>query len=125
MLLEILVSIFVLFAISRSILRLRAGSESLKEFFLWIVVWIGALLIAWFPTITAIPAVILNVERGIDVIIYVSIVALFYSVYRIYSKIEMIEQEITALTRYLAIDKIKRKKLITRKKIQKTKERKR
>ncbi len=109
MLLEILVSIFVIFAISRSILRLRTGSESLKEFFLWLVVWAGALVIAWFPKITAIPALILNVERGIDVIIYVSLVALFYSVYRIYSKIETIEQEITALTRYLAIDKLKSK----------------
>ena len=106
LLLEILVTIFVFFAISRSILRVRAGSESLKEFFLWLVVWTGALVIVWFPGITAIPAYLLNVKRGIDVVIYVSIIALFYSIYRIYSKIENIEHEITLLTRSVAIDKM-------------------
>jgi hypothetical protein len=103
MLLEILVTLFALFAISRSYLRFRHSSESLGEFLLWSVVWISIVVVVLFPEITAIPARIFGIGRGIDLLIYVSLIFLFYSVYRIYAKIEKVEQDITKLTRAITL----------------------
>ena len=44
-----------------------------------------------------------GVGRGVDVIIYLSIIALFYMVYRSYVKMENMEREITKLVREIAI----------------------
>jgi small membrane protein len=106
--LQILVSIFVIFAVSRSFLSFRARNSTLFEFTAWILVWGTVLVVVWVPSITGIPARLLGIGRGIDFIVYVSIVLLLYSVYRIYSKIEKIEQDITTLTRDIAIGKKKK-----------------
>ncbi|MFW6014548.1 MAG: DUF2304 domain-containing protein [Candidatus Nanoarchaeia archaeon] len=102
MLLQILVIIFALFAISRSYIRLRDGGESVYEFIFWMIVWAGIVVIVLFPSLTSIPAKVFNIQRGIDVFIYLGMIILFYSVYRIYAKIEKLEQELTKLTRKMA-----------------------
>lgn len=102
MILEIIVIIFALFAISRSFVRLRNGGESILEFILWVVVWTGVVVIVTFPSLTGIPARILNIGRGVDVFIYLGMIVLFYLVYRIYAKIENMERDITKLCRIMA-----------------------
>jgi len=105
MLLQILVIIFAAFAISRSFLRFRKSSESLLEFVLWILVWSSVIVVVLYPEITAIPASLFGIERGVDFLIYISIMFLFYSMYRVYAKIEKIEQDITKLTRAMTLKK--------------------
>jgi hypothetical protein len=105
LLLQLIVTAFVMFAISRSVLRFKDRNATLTELFLWIVVWGLVAAVAWVPALTEIPAKILGIGRGIDAMVYIAIVVLFYSVYRIYSKLERIEQEITLLTRHLALGK--------------------
>jgi len=105
MILEILIILFAIFAISRSYLRFRNSAESMWEFILWILIWFSIVIVVLFPEITSIPAGLLGIGRGIDFAIYVSIIFLVYSVYRIYSKIEKIEQDITKLTRDMAVKK--------------------
>ncbi|MGM5482225.1 MAG: DUF2304 domain-containing protein [Nanobdellota archaeon] len=107
MILQILVIIFAIFAISRSYLRLKNSGESILEFIFWIVVWVSVVIVVIFPAITTIPAKIFNIKRGIDVFVYIGIVVLFYSIYRIYAKIENIERDITKLTRDIAKNKKK------------------
>jgi len=103
MLLEIIVVVFAAFAISRSFLRYRAGSESLLEFLLWIFIWASVIVVVIFPEITAKPAQFFGIGRGIDLLIYGALIFLTYSVYRIYAKIEKVEQDITKLTREIAL----------------------
>jgi len=105
MILQVLIILFALFAISRSYLRFRNSTESMWEFILWIFIWISIVAVVLFPEITKLPAQMLGIGRGIDFAIYVSIVFLIYSVYRIYSKIEKVEQDITKLTRDSALKK--------------------
>ena len=88
MLLQIIITLFAIFAISRSYLRFKKNNESFGEFILWICIWISIVIVVLFPKITAIPALLLGVDRGIDVMVYLSIVFLFYSIYRVYSNIE-------------------------------------
>ena len=103
MIFEILVVMFAVFAVSRSYLRFRHSSESLAEFLLWIVIWTSIVVVVIFPGITAIPAQFFGIDRGIDLLIYVSLVFLLYSTYRIYAKIERVEQDITKLTREITL----------------------
>jgi len=107
MILQIIITAFAVFAVSRSYLRFKQNSESLWEFILWIVVWASVVVVVFVPQITDIPARILGFGRGIDVVVSLSIVFLFYSIYRVYSKIEKVDQDITKLTREIAL---KRKK---------------
>ena len=52
----------------------------------------------------------LGIERGIDVAVYGSIIILFYLMFRIFVKLEMLEQEITKTVRNDAISKGGKKK---------------
>jgi small membrane protein len=100
--LQVLIALFALFAISRSYLRFKNGNATLSEFVGWCVLWVVMAVIVFIPAITKWPARLFGIQRGIDVIVYLGIVILFYSTYRIYSKIEKVEQDITKLTRELA-----------------------
>jgi small membrane protein len=100
--LQILIALFALFAISRSYLRFKHGNATLSEFAGWSMLWAAMALIVFIPAITKWPANLFGIQRGIDVIVYMGIVVLFYLTYRIYSKIEKVEQDITKLTRELA-----------------------
>jgi hypothetical protein len=103
--LQIVIALFALFAISRSYLRFKNGNATLQEFIAWTVVWLAMAVIVFIPGLTKWPALVFGIQRGIDVVVYLSIVFLFYSTYRIYSKIEKVEQDITKLTREMAIKK--------------------
>ncbi|MFO8015514.1 MAG: DUF2304 family protein [Candidatus Woesearchaeota archaeon] len=99
MLFQIIVVLFVLFAWSRVLLRFRERKISQWEFAFWSLLWIAVLVVLFIPAITEPIAGILSIGRGVDVVVYLSIVLLFYLVFRIYVKIEGIEKEITSIVR--------------------------
>jgi small membrane protein len=107
--LEIIVVIFAIFAITRSWIRLKKGNETIIEFLFWVVVWLTIVGIVFIPQITSFPAKILNISRGIDVFVYFGIVALFYLIFRVFTKIENLERDITKLTRIIALKDAKEK----------------
>lgn len=105
MILQIIVVLFVVFAWSRVLLRLRDRKISNWEFAFWSLLWAAVLVVLFMPGITEPIARLLNIGRGIDVIVYLSIVLLFYLMFRIYVKIEGVEQEITKVVRETALKK--------------------
>lgn len=106
--LQIIVVLFALFALSRAILRFKDGKITKKELVLWTIVWLAAIVIILMPFTTTFVANILGVARGADVIVYLSIILLFYLVFRIYVKLESLEQDITKVVREVAIKKKKK-----------------
>lgn len=105
MIFQIIVVVFVLFAWSRVLLRLRDRKISMWEFGFWSILWIAVLVVLFMPALTQPIARLLNIGRGIDVVVYLSIVLLFYLVFRIYVKIEGVEQEITKVVREVSLKK--------------------
>lgn len=103
MVLQILFSIFVLFVLSRIVLRWREGIISLGEFFFWLFVWIVIGLVVLLPQSSAFLARLLGVGRGADAIVYISIILIFYAIFRIVVKLEFIEHEITLIVRENAL----------------------
>ncbi len=102
---QIVLLIFILFALSRVMLRLRENVLSPQTAFFWMLIWIAALIGILMPVTTSKIAEFFGVGRGVDVIIYISLALLFYLVFRIYVMIEDLRHEITEIVRYIALQK--------------------
>lgn len=103
MILQVFVIIFLLFAISRVILRFRGGQIKLTEFGFWGALFTTAIVVILYPEQTTRLANNLGIGRGVDLVVYASIITLFYLVFRIYVMIEDIRQEITQVIRRIAL----------------------
>ena len=100
--LQILVGIASLFALSRAYLRYRDGKLSGKELLFWTGIWVAVLVVAFHPEITTKLSRYFGIGRGIDLVIYSSIILIFYLLFRIYVKLETLEQDFTKTVRELA-----------------------
>lgn len=95
--------VFLLFAFSRVWLRAREGSIGWGMFLFWTSIWLLALLAVIRPEFTTTVANELGVGRGVDAVVYTSIVILFYLNFRSNVLIENLRHEITKLTREIAL----------------------
>ena len=106
---QVLLTAFIIFAISRAFLRFREKAITAPLFIFWSLIWTVALLFVLSPPITSKLASFIGVGRGVDFIVYVSLVLLFYLVFRIYVMIEDLRHEITYLVRHIALQKSSKK----------------
>ena len=67
-------------------------------------VWVAAGSAVFLPATTSTVADLFGVGRGVDLVVYVSIIALFYLVFRIYDKVERVENDVTRLVREDAVN---------------------
>lgn len=102
-LIQIILIVFSLFAFSRAFLQMRNRKFSVREFFFWGIIWIGVFGISIAPAISGQIAHFFGINRGVDFLIYLSVVALFYFNFKLYVELDSLKQEITKLTRYIAI----------------------
>ena len=94
---------FALFALSRVILQLKKRSMTLNEGLFWIFIWSSVVVFLIFPEFFGYVADILGVGRGVDALMYISIVVLFYLIYRLSAKVDTLERQITYIVREIAI----------------------
>jgi len=100
---QIVLLIFIIFAISRVYLRAKEKVFSTKTAIFWYFVWLAGLIGVLLPKTTTKLAGFFGVGRGVDVIVYVALALLFYLVFRVYVMIEDIRHEITYLIRDIAL----------------------
>lgn len=106
---QIFLILFLLFALSRVFLRFRGGSVSITGFIFWVTVFILAITAVVFPNLTSKIAKATGIGRGVDTVVYASIVLLFYLVFRIHIFLEDLKNDITAIVKKLALKEIKGK----------------
>jgi hypothetical protein len=70
----------------------------------WLAVWLGGAAVVIFPDFSTRLAGRFGVGRGADLVMYVSIPALFYAVFRLLVRTERLNRDITQLTRALALE---------------------
>lgn len=107
---QIILLFFLIFAVSRVFLRLKDGSLTLGAFLFWVGIWVTAGLAVIDPGFTSYIAIKIGIQRGTDVIIYLSLALLFYLTFRTNIFIENLKEEITKLTREIALLKGRKKK---------------
>jgi len=100
---EIILTIFVLFAWSRVVLRFRDRQINQKELAFWSCLWLIILIMVYVPGKTTYLAHLIGMGRGFDAMVFIAIIALFYTIYRLYIKANETEQEITEIIRQMAL----------------------
>lgn len=103
---QIALFIFLLFALSRVILRFKSKEVSWRGLIFWSLLFSSAMVVSIFPDISSKIAGVLGIGRGADAIIYASIVLLFYLVFRLYVYIQDVHYEISDLVKKLALKDI-------------------
>ncbi len=73
-------------------------------FLFWSLVWIVADIIAFFPNTTSRLANILNIEYGINAVVSLGLITLFYLVFRLYLKTEDQTRQFTEFVRKQALE---------------------
>lgn len=104
---QVVLSAFLVFALSRVVLRYKDGQIRLSEFFFWSMLFTIATLAVIFPSESSHFAAILGIGRGADLIVYASVAVLFYLVFRLYVLLENIRHEITEIVRLIALKETK------------------
>lgn len=108
--LQLIAAIFALFALSRVYLRFKEKKLSSISFIFWVIIWLCGVAAILFPSITTEVAGFVGIGRGVDAILYASIIVLFYLIFRLYVKIEDTQRLITEVARKIALDSLSRDK---------------
>lgn len=91
-------------AISKSYVDFRARRESLQMFLLWSLIWTGVVVVALFPTIVdIILAYSASGRVGLGTFLGMGLVFVLFVVYRIYVKLERLEQKLVKTIQELAL----------------------
>ena len=95
--------VLALVAISKSYVDFRSRRESPQMFLLWTLIWIGIVFVGMFPDLVAALVSAGGGSAGIGTFLGMVIVFLFFLVYRMYVRIEVLEQKLTVVVRELAL----------------------
>lgn len=104
MIIKVILVLFVLFALLKVALRYRDKIISLQELILWTVFWFSVAFLVLFPDTTSYAANLVGVGRGVDLVIYISILILFYLMFRALSKLDKVEKDVTRIVRRVALE---------------------
>lgn len=102
---QIFFGAIVLLIVFWNIYSFKNGQIKLRRFIVFILFWLSVLLAIIFPEETNKIAKFFNITRGADFFIYISIIVIFYTLFRVYEKLEQIEKNITKIVREIALIK--------------------
>ena len=108
MLIQILSSIFVLFALWRVIAKFRRSELRPGEFIIWLVFWLCLGVAFFVPQQLTKLANLLGIGRGADLVLYLAVVVVFYLMFRIFAILEKMERGITKVVRASSLSQAQR-----------------
>jgi small membrane protein len=97
--------IFTVFAFSRVFINIKSRNLSKLEAIFWLLFWALAILATLFPEFIVWISAISGVERGVDLVVYSTMILLAYLIFRLYAKLRHTEKNITKIIRTIAIKK--------------------
>lgn len=104
---KLLSIILGLMVISKTYHEFKKGKESVTMFLFWTIAWIGIILISLFPNIVS---EIIDLSQGQKIgtgtLLGMSIIFLFFVIYRVYVKADRVEKDLAEIVRQVAIKKI-------------------
>ncbi len=100
---QLIVIVFCLFAAMRVWQKAKSRALNRRWGAFWLAFWLAVGLVVALPWTTSLLAARLGVTRGVDLVMYVAVIALFYLVFRLTVKIEKLESNITKLVREIAL----------------------
>ncbi|MBI5222071.1 MAG: DUF2304 domain-containing protein [Candidatus Magasanikbacteria bacterium] len=101
---QLLFILFPLFAIISVIKRKREGLLGPRGTIFWVLFWLAAAVFVWWPDSTTIVANKFGIGRGADLVFYVSLVVIFYILFKLNVKLESVGRDVTKVVRNKALD---------------------
>lgn len=103
MLLRFFILIFVVAALSKVWLIFRRGQLRRGPLFSWTIIWLTVAVAALVPDLSSRLARWVGIGRGADLLVYSSVLVLFYLVFRLIIKQSYLEQEIADIVQHIAL----------------------
>lgn len=103
MVIQILVTIASIFVIAKSAIAYIHKTIRIPTFIAWSIFWTAIIFLVWQPNLTDRLAALLQVGRGADAIFYLSLIAVFYLLFKIFIRFEAIDSNMTTLVREMGI----------------------
>lgn len=101
---QLILSVIVLFLLLKTYTGFRKKQISFSFSIVWCLFWLGVLFVIYYPGFLSGIATKLGIGRGVDLAIYLSVIFLFYLIYKMSIRIQVIERKITKLARSIAVD---------------------
>jgi len=109
MIIQIILVLFIIYAVIKVASRYKDKIISLQEFVLWTIFWFIVGFVIILPETTSLIANLVGVGRGVDLVIYLSILILFYLVFRILVRLDKIDKDVTKIVRTIALKEEEKK----------------
>jgi len=102
---QIIILVFALFVVIRILIKYIQHNISLREWLSWTFFWVLVGVATVLPQTTDIIATKVGLEngRGVDLATYAAVPILFYLIFRLFARIDKLDQQITILVREVAI----------------------
>jgi hypothetical protein len=100
---------FVILALIKTASDFKKKRIGVKSLVFWALIWVAVAVVAVLPYVTAPLAKILGIGRGIDVVVYFSILSIFFILFKIISKLTKIDKDITEIVQHLSLKNPKKK----------------
>lgn len=100
---QVVLICFAVFAMSRTLIRYRRGLMRVLHLELWLLFWVGVLVVGMRPEVTDMLAKWLGVGRATDAAIYLALLLIFYLLFRSFAKIEDLDRQLTRVVRANAL----------------------
>jgi len=84
--------------------RERQGALGRLGAVLWSALWGVAAVVVLLPDVASRFAGIVGVGRGVDAVVYLSVIFLFYLSFRIFLRLDKMDRDITQLVRRVSMD---------------------
>lgn len=108
MLIQYLLVFLVLLIVYRVVMKWRQGILSQRDLFFWAGFWLVVGLIVVIPETASFLAELVGIGRGADLVVYLSIILIFYIIFQMTVKIEKIERNVTKIIRAMTLPEEKK-----------------
>jgi len=106
MLIQIIVILFSLFAIYKTLIRRKKEEITTAESIIWVLLWLAVGTAVIIPKTTDQIGQFVGVSRGVDLLVYLSIIVMFFIIFKVIVKLEKIERNVTKVVRHLSLKDI-------------------
>ena len=101
---SIIFPIISLIAILVFFYRFRSGKNSLPSFLIWTIAWIFVIIFSVYPESSIVFANAFAITRGLDFIIIVALIFIFYLAARLYYKIDNLQDDVNKIVKEVALN---------------------
>lgn len=103
--LQIIITLFTILVLSKLFRQRQQNKITLAAFFSWLLLWLFVLVVFWQPDTTSYLANLLGIGRGVDLVVYLSILIIFYLLFKIFVRLNKLDSDLTKLVRAEALKK--------------------